>query len=240
MTTVHEHYSSHLAPIYIWMAGGVSAAINVGESDLLGLVPGLGLAVDLGAGFGMHSIPLARAGYQVLAIDSSELLLAELSRLAESLPIDVKCADLLSFPALLPCEFKPRLIVCMGDTLTHLESVESVCLLAQSVAESLEPGGRFVATFRDYTKPPSGDSRFIPVRADDDRILTCFLEEHPNHIQVHDILLERLEGKWATKVSSYPKLKLRPEVACEAFESAGLRARLEPGPRGMQRLVADA
>lgn len=240
MATVQDHYASHLARIYVWMAGGVSAALMAGEADLRGLVGEPGLAVDLGAGFGMHSIPLARAGHQVLAVDSSELLLAELSALADGLPVEARCANLLSFPELLPVGNKPRLILCMGDTLTHLANLESVHALARGVAASLQPHGRFAATFRDYSRLPSGDDRFISVRSDGERILTCFLEEQPAHVLVHDILHERRDGQWVTMVGSYPKLRLAPDDARDAFSSVGLRVSLRPGPRGMQLLVADA
>jgi hypothetical protein len=41
---VLEHYESHLAPLYLWMAGGAGAALAAGEADVssLGLpaVPG--------------------------------------------------------------------------------------------------------------------------------------------------------------------------------------------------------
>ncbi|MFQ3669819.1 MAG: methyltransferase domain-containing protein, partial [Verrucomicrobiia bacterium] len=198
------------------------------------------LAVDLGAGFGMHSIPLARAGFRVVSIDTSELLLSELSALAGDLSIDIRCGDLLDFATFLPADLRPRLILCMGDTLTHLDDFNSVRRLAQIVAENLERGGRFLATFRDYTQLPRGDARFIPVRSSDDRIFTCFLEEHPEHVQVHDIVHERREGGWTTRVSSYRKLRLDPERARQAFVSLGLKAKVEPGPRGMQRLIVDA
>lgn len=224
MATAQGHYASHLARIYVWMAGGISAALSAGEADLRGLAGEPGLAVDLGAGFGMHSIPLARAGHQVLAVDSSAHLLAELSALAAGLPVEAKCADLLSFPELLPAGPKPQLILCMGDTLTHLPALESVRELARRVAANLEPRGRFAATFRDYSRLPSGDARFIPVRSDSERILTCFLEEQPEHVHVHDILHERRDGQWVTTVSSYPKLRLAPEDARTAFASVGLRA----------------
>ena len=240
MASVRDHYRSHLAPIYLWMAGGAATALSAGEAELGDLLGKRGLALDLGAGFGMHAIPLARAGYRVIAVDTSELLLSELAALARSLPIDIRCTDLISFPALLPSGQKPCLILCMGDTLAHLDDLESVRQLARQVAASLEPGGRFVATFRDYTRLPEGQSRFIPVRNDEDRILTCFLEEQPAHVEVHDILHERSGSTWSMKISSYRKLRLAPEVARQAFEAPGLRVVVEPGPRGMQRLIADA
>jgi hypothetical protein len=41
-------------------------------------------------------------------------------------------------------------------------------------------------------------------------------------------------------VSSYRKLRLAPDALRQMFSAAGLRAVIEPGPRGMVRLIADA
>ncbi len=78
MPSVTEHYEGHLAPIYVWMAGGMDAAITRGRAEVDAVCPRPSKsrwAVDLGAGFGMHAIPLADIGYSVLAIDSSGTLL---------------------------------------------------------------------------------------------------------------------------------------------------------------------
>ncbi|MFO1401703.1 MAG: class I SAM-dependent methyltransferase [Steroidobacteraceae bacterium] len=240
MPTVAEHYAHLLAPVYTWMAGGAEAAFAQGQSDLAPVLRPGSFAIDLGAGFGMHAIALARAGWRVLAVDSSPLLLAQLSEFAGRLPVDARCGDLLAFTDHLHAGETAELILCMGDTLTHLEAPGSIAALSQSVAARLSPGGRFIATFRDYTRPPAGDARFIPVRADAQRILTCFLETFDDHVRVHDLLHERTGETWSTKVSSYRKLRVAPEAVREMFAAAGLRATLEPGPRGMARLVADA
>ena len=175
MVTVEAHYANHLARIYLWMAGGMQAALTAGAADLAPWLPGTGLAVDLGAGFGMHSIPLARAGYHVVAIDSSAALLQVLRDHSEGLPLRTVESDLRDFRTAVtqPAD----LIVCMGDTLTHLESRDEVERLCGQITRSLKPTGTFVATFRDYSAPLTGDRRFIPVRGDSERILTCFLEE---------------------------------------------------------------
>src|SRR5258708_32397250 len=79
--TVVDHYEKHLGPIYTWMVGDVDAAISRSDAELDALaLPSTtgGTAVDLGAGFGMHAIPLARRGFSVVAIDSYEPLLKEL------------------------------------------------------------------------------------------------------------------------------------------------------------------
>lgn len=169
MATVAQHYESHLAPVYPWMAGGIEHALATGTGDIADLARAGGVAVDLGAGFGMHAIPLARAGYRVLAIDSSTMLLRQLSHHAQ-----------------------PRL----------------------------------------------DESRFIPVRSDASRILTCFIEDRGAHVLVHDILHERVDGTWTMSVSSYRKLELSADDVAAGLRGAGLDATVAPGPRGMLRAVA--
>lgn len=236
MATAQQHYEQLLAPVYVWMAGGVESALAAGAHDVASLVPGNGLAIDLGAGFGVHAIPLARAGYDVLALDTSRELLEVLRAHGTGLSIRVVEADLLDFTQ--HASEAAALIVCMGDTLTHLVALEDVERLVHDVAASLQPGGKFVATFRDYTKPATGDARFIPVRSDADRIHTCFLEEHSDHMLVHDILHEREGAAWRMKVSSYPKLKLSPQAVAETLRHAGLEPTLAPDARGMVRIIA--
>lgn len=237
MSTVSEHYATHLAPVYVWMAGGIDAALALGAQDIADLVPGSGLAVDLGAGFGMHSIPLARGGYEVLAIDTSATLLETLASQCAGLPIRTFERDLLAFRSALPAG-SANLVVCMGDTLTHLEAFAQVGRLCDDVAAALAAGGRFVATFRDYSAPAQDERRFIAVRSDASRILTCFLEEEPMHMKVHDILHEKTGAGWAMTVSSYRKLRLAPPDVVKALNACGLAVHLTAGPRGMVRVVA--
>jgi SAM-dependent methyltransferase len=236
VATVTEHYGAHLAPIYLWMAGGMEAALSAGATDLAPLLPGSGLAVDLGAGFGMHSIPMARGGYQVIAVDSSSLLLQTLRDHSRDLRIQTLQSDLLDFRNWV--KEPAQLIVCMGDTLTHLQSLGEIQRLCEAVARALAPTGTFMATFRDYTVPAKAERRFIPVRSDADRILTCFLEESREHIDVHDIVHERDGAQWNLKVSSYRKLRLAPAEIERALRAQGLMTELSPGPRGMLRVVA--
>jgi SAM-dependent methyltransferase len=223
MNAVSDHYQRLLAPIYLWMAGGPEHALTLGAEDLssLGITTSSGTAaVDLGAGFGMHAIPLAQLGYSVTAVDSSAVLLGELRRFGEGLGIRTIEGDLLDFEA--SAATPPALILCMGDTLTHVPGVEDIDLLCSRIAVSLALGGRFVATFRDYTRPALADARFISVRSDANRIHTCFLEEQGDRMLVYDIVHERQDsGAWAMRVSHYPKLRLDPGVVVRVLERIG-------------------
>jgi SAM-dependent methyltransferase len=241
MATVREHYATHLAPVYLWMSGGFERAIALGRADLEALNIDLSrcrTAVDLGAGFGMHTIPLAQGGCSVTAIDTSALLVHELHNRSAGLLVRIVTADLLDVEAHVP-EAVP-LVVCMGDTITHLQNLDEVDRLFQAVSRRLAPQGHFILTFRDYTSPAQGTARFIPVRSDADRILTCFLEEQASHMVVHDILHERHEGAWEMRISAYRKLRLAPAMVVERLQAVGLSAVASPGPRGMVSEVATA
>ena len=78
MPTVSEHYDKVLSDVYSWMFGGFDIAIQrntefINKHDLS--PESSGLAIDLGSGCGFQSIPLAKAGYSVTAIDIDSNLL---------------------------------------------------------------------------------------------------------------------------------------------------------------------
>lgn len=239
MTTCTDHYAHHLATVYLWMAGGPQSALQAGRAEIEALALPLGpgsSVVDLGAGFGMHAIPLAQAGASVVAIDASPLLLRTLDELRGGAPVRGVCDDLLAFPVHLT--EPPDAILCMGDTITHLPDAGAVASLVRSAAAMLDRGGAFVVSIRDYSEPLLGDQRFIPVRSDDMRLLTCFLEYEATSVLVHDIMHERTADGWTTRVSHYRKRRLPIGELLALMESAGFEVRREAGVRGLVRLVA--
>jgi hypothetical protein len=164
-------------------------------------------------------------------------LLEELKSRAGSLPIRAVNANLNAFRELL--EGPADAILCMGDTLTHLPDTAAVDSLLADAAASLKDGGIFAATFRDYvTAPLQSDARFILVRSDGERILTCFLEYADRIVTVHDLLHERDGAQWRLRVSSYPKLRLAPAYVAGALSARGLRVQRQAAQGGMVRIVA--
>ncbi|MDX3231536.1 class I SAM-dependent methyltransferase [Streptomyces sp. ME19-01-6] len=249
-TSAERHYEQLLAAHYTWMTGGDVAASAEDEAKLLrGLgvapaSPGPSPAVDLGCGPGAQALALAALGFSpVIAVDTSQALLDELTAAAKRFPdaaIRPVRADLRTALPELTAPGETDVIVCMGDTLTHLPAKDDVPALLADAARALAPGGRLVITYRDLTRPLEGTDRFLPVRSDADRILTCFLEYiDADTVRVHDLLHLRTAEGWTLRTSSYPKLRIAADWLAGRCRDAGLEvAHDEVGPRGMRVLVA--
>jgi len=231
---VAAHYRNLLARHYAWMVG-LSFDEKVAEQRAL-LQPILadvtrGLALDLGSGPGYQTFALAQLGFApVLAFDTSADLLGQLADRIGGLPIRVRSADIVTLADHVqpgqPLRGQVSAIVCMGDTLTHLPSRDAVRSLFASIAAALAPGGVCVLTWRDLTAELTGANRFIPVRSDDDRIMTCFLETtSAETVEVHDLIYSRTAAGWTLEKSSYPKLRLAPAWVADELAAAGLAVR---------------
>ena len=114
-----------------------------------------------------------------------------------------------------------ELIVCMGDTLTHLRSLEEVEILLENAGQALEYDGQLILGFRDLTVELKELDRFIPVRSDSKNIFTCFLEYEKDHVRVNDIIHERTGNQWAIKKSYFRKLRISPQWMNEWLQKTG-------------------
>lgn len=233
-----SHYQQLLAPVYTWMSGDFESQVDHFHSMLSShnLLPqDVGAALDLGAGHGIQSVAMARAGYRVIAIDFSEHLLTELKRQASALPIQTQLADIRNFrnyPAL-PCE----LIVCAGDTLTHLDSTNEVEQLIVDIAATLVPGGSTLLSFRNYCSMLPESQRTIPVKEDPSRKMTCTLAYEGAKVKVTDTVEENLDGRWKTQQSTYTKLRLDPESVKHMLMACGMQVKMLGPQRGMHTLI---
>ncbi|MBW4533316.1 MAG: class I SAM-dependent methyltransferase [Pleurocapsa minor HA4230-MV1] len=144
MPTVKQHYANVLADVYAWMLGGFDFALNKHTEffRLNNISPqASGIAIDLGAGCGFQSIPLANLGFSVTAIDLDQKLLNELKANASNLNITTIQDDLINFEQYV--DNQAELIVCMTDTLLHLESKRmsenSILLCLDPIRSPLAP-----------------------------------------------------------------------------------------------------
>lgn len=235
---VSEHYARLLARRYVWMLGGAALQRerNAALVERLDLSPrASGRAVDLGGGPGFFASALARRGFEVELVDTSPPLLERARREAAELPVRTHLEDLCSF--LSRSERSYEVVACLGDTLTHLPHRGAVARLARDAWARLDPGGKLILSFRELSSPPEGLDRFIPVRADDERVFLCFLEAGEDHVQVHDLVYERAGGSWELQKSSYPKLIVPRAWITQTLEDLGFSLQVDVTPSGVLQIV---
>jgi SAM-dependent methyltransferase len=207
--TVKEHYDQHLGHFYSWMAGNFDEKQKEHQQFLIEhqIKPSsTQFAVDLGAGHGIQSVSLAKLGFKMKAIDFNRQLITELKLNSKGFDIDVIEDDIRLFNKHI--DTKPELIICWGDTITHLNSEIEIEQLLINCCEALNENGKLIISFRDYSNELVGDNRFIPVKSDENRILTCFLEYSPKQVRVTDLFYEKENSGWKQKVSSYNKIRI--------------------------------
>ena len=222
MATVKEHYDRVLSDVYSWMFGGFDSGIerNIDFFKKNKISPvRSGVAIDLGAGCGFQSVPLAKVGFSVIAVDTDGKLLNELKNNCGTLAVNIVQDDLINFEKY--ARDKAELVVCMTDTLVHLESKDKVLSLFNKVVSSLELGGKFIITFRDLSSELSELDRFIPVKSDENIIFTCFLEYEPETVKVHDLVYKKNSEKWNLNKSFYRKLRLSKDWVDSQLFSVG-------------------
>ena len=190
----------------------------------------------MGAGCGFQSIPLAKAGYSVTAIDTDAKLLNELNANGGDLPINTVQDNLVNFDRVSPRG--AELIVCMTDTILHLESGEQAVSVFEKVHQTLERGGTFVLTFRDLTYELVELDRFLPVKSDDTTIMTCFLEYEPDTVKVHDIIYKNTGGQWELFKSFYRKLRLSESWISRQLSNAGFKKIASTNENGLITVIA--
>ncbi|MBJ7429406.1 MAG: methyltransferase domain-containing protein, partial [Bacteroidia bacterium] len=220
--TVKEHYDNHLGNFYSWMTGDFDMKTTEFKSFLTDnfITPTTNkIAIDLGAGHGIQSIPLAEIGFQVFAIDFNQNLLNELKVNAKDLAVTVINDDIKNVEKF---AYKSELMICCGDTLSHLENKIEVKTFITNMVKSLDKNGKLILSFRDYSNILTGIDRFIPVKSDGTKILTCILDYEDEFVYVTDLLHEKTDDVWKQKVSTYKKVRLFTNEIVAHLEGSGM------------------
>jgi hypothetical protein len=172
----------------------------------------------------------------VTAVDFCGSLLDELRSHAGDLPIQTIQSDILDFSSW--SGRHPALIVCMGDTLTHLPAPADVEDLIRQCFSELAPGGRLILTFRDYSREPKGAVEVIPVLRETSRIFLCRLEFHTDTLTVQDILYSGGRGVWERTAGKYTKIRIAPEMLNRMLAGAGFAIIFSAAENGMIAVIA--
>ena len=227
MYSFEDHYEKVLNKYYTKIFGG--RKLNYEKAyelfDYFRLKPnGQLFAFDLGAGSGFYSIPLAEIGYSVVAIDLNNELLNEI-RNEHVENLEIINDDILNFHKY--SNHGINLITCMTDVISHLNSYTEIEILFKYISEKLTDDGKFVFSYRDQTKEKKDTKRIIPFYADDNLILTTFVDVFPEKLKVFDLVYEKIEGNWITKTSVYWRLRMFSEKIITILEKCQLKIEKE-------------
>lgn len=133
---------------------------------------GIQRVLDASCGAGTQSIPLARLGFEVIAVDPSPGMLHKAAEIAEQYGVADKInfiqGDFLSLPSLVQGPFDA--IVTKGNALPHLLLDDEIELTIHIFHELLRPGGVLVIGMRDFAPFMEEKPRFLPgfINTDDD------------------------------------------------------------------------
>jgi glycine/sarcosine N-methyltransferase len=106
--------------------------------------------LDCACGIGTQSLGLAELGFRVTGCDVSPRAVerARLEALRRKLNIQFSVANMLNLRCLANTNFDA--VICMDNSLPHLESAEHLLEAAGQIRSRLHPGGFLMASIRDY------------------------------------------------------------------------------------------
>lgn len=235
---VEAHYEHLLGERFTWMVGGPAACHSAAKAllDAAGIIAGNGeVSLDLGSGGGYHARTLAERGFEVIAVDSSPALLQELANFCSGFGVTPVHGDLLD-ERLYRRRAPFALILCVGDTLTHLKTRADADRLIEQSANLLAPGGRLVLQFREQATDLPPESCTFTTRSERDRVMECVLHFQPDRVWVTDVCHEWTGQTWRSIRSTYPKLRLSADAILEQARLAGLGLESNE-PHARQRLL---
>ena len=217
-----------------------------------------GRILELGAGSGRVTIPLARAGFEVVAMDQSPAMLAKLRARVAALPqavarrITVVQGDLRDFEIRQRHRAKPEkfpLVIAVFNVLEHLYTRVEVDACLRRVVHHLAAGGAFAFDVQMpdlawLLRDPS--KRWAKTRfTDPSTKRAMFYSTNHDYDPVGQIVLVRLyyepvDGKGPTKIVKLSQRKFFPAELEALVAHAGLRVVERYGDFGWRPLDGSA
>lgn len=185
--------------------------------------------LDAACGTGMHAVALAQLGHHLSGADLVPEMV-EMSRLnaqAAGVSIELKTAG---FGELERTFGKQRfdLLLCLGNSLPHILSLEELTSALKDFAACLRPGGMLLIQNRNFDAVMSAMERWMEPQAhsegSEEWLFQRFYDFEPDGLIRFNIvtLKRRGHGEWSSSVTStrlYPQLKndLRERLAYSGF-----------------------
>jgi glycine/sarcosine N-methyltransferase len=166
---------------------------------------GIHRVLDAACGTGHHAIALARRGYQVVGADLSEAMVDQARENAAAAGVDVTFAvaglgDLRSLGATFDAA------ICLGNSLPHLLTEQSLAGALDDFAAVLRLGGLLVIQNRNFDRVWAERERFMAPQTYRDGqqewVFVRFYDFHPETVTFNMVRLKRQAEGWTQDVES--------------------------------------
>jgi len=188
--------------------------------------------LDMACGSGRHSVSLAEHGAQVIGLDMSRTMIQAAKKHAESNSVNPTfiIADMVDVDRVVEGAFD--LVICLGNSLALLNSVESVRSVMKTVYKLLNDGGSFVAQVLNFEEIHWTGFRNFPMKtgklSDGTEVTFSRLFEHTDYPDSSTLIMSVFksnEGEWTSEVSTQKVLNLKYDLMNDALIEAGFENR---------------
>jgi len=187
--------------------------------------------LDAACGTGMHAIALTKTGYRTAGADFSPQMIRQAhgNANAAGVSVDFQNASFGQFANTFQnrLEFPFDAILCLGNSLPHLLSLEKIGNALSDFAACLQPGGLLILQNRNFDAVLANQERWFPPQAfsqkSQDWLFLRFYDFLPDGlIAFHILRLHRIDGKeWKQEISSMQLFPLRQDDIQKALINTG-------------------
>lgn len=215
--------------------------------------------LDTACGSGMHAIELAKRGYSACGADLSPKMIEKAAANANAAEIDV-LFKVSPFGSLandfrMEAEFPFNLIVCLGNALPHLLSLNQIRSALNDLAASLEPGGILMLQNRNFDAILKLKERWIAPQShqegNQEWVFLRFYDFDADGLITFNIvrLYQKGSQNWQQQVSTTRLYPLTRDILIDLLKSSGfneitcygLMSKNEPfNPASSENLVVTA
>ncbi|MHA2426728.1 MAG: class I SAM-dependent methyltransferase [Candidatus Hermodarchaeia archaeon] len=182
--------------------------------------------LDLACGSGRHAVALAQKGHEVIGLDLSPQMIAAATRHAEENDVNVQfhTADMSNAKSIVSRPFD--LILCLGNSLSLLPSIDALRATLQSANSLLTKDGYLVTQTLNFEEMHNTQFRFFPLKsgtttAGNEVIFARFFEPFSDTSTATMVFTGfiKTDTSWKTKTHTHQVLQITHPLMEELFKT---------------------
>ncbi|MCJ7735909.1 MAG: class I SAM-dependent methyltransferase [Anaerolineae bacterium] len=183
--------------------------------------------LDAACGTGMHAIALAEQGYETVGVDASGGMIEKARSNARSAGVAVDFVQASFGNISLVCGTGFDAILCLGNSIPHVEDMKALADASLDFAEVLRPEGLLLIQNRNFDAVLASGERWMEpqsyVDGDDEWVFLRFYDfESEDVLRFNFLTLHRAAGKvWQQTVASSGLLILLHSDLVECLRETG-------------------